>query len=169
MTMYSDWDCERIANWNKYRFPLNRMTKQIRKIEEEIGEFNGACKRENRLEELADVYIACAGLSRFSTMGEFFCRIMEALPDFYELRQAINAKMAKNNQRTFDEDMHHIPEEKETPQEDSIKEVPGMCHPEYVTVRKIFGYWKQDEQGNWHRVQEPFEFQELKKTAEYLR
>lgn len=168
MTMYSDWDCERIANWNKYRFPLNRMSKQIRKVEEEISEFKGACKRENRLEELADIYIACAGLSRFTTLGSFFCKVIEALPDFYTLKQAINSKMVKNNLRTFDEDMHHIPEEKEVPAEDVQKDTPGKSNPEYVTVHKVFAYWKQDDKGNWHRMEEPFEYQELKKTAEYL-
>lgn len=166
--MYNDWDSQRIANWNRYRFPCNRLLKQLKKVEEEISEFKGACKRDDRLEELADIYIACAGFGRFSPLGEFVCQVMEALPDVFELKQAVNAKMAKNNQRTFDEDMHHIPERKEEPHEDSIKEVPGKSKPEYITVRKVFGYWKQDEKGNWHRTEEPFEFKELKKNAEYL-
>lgn len=106
-----DWDMQKIQNWNKYRFPKNTIVKQRRKVEEEITEYNEAQSRSKKLEELADVYIAFAGFSRFSKLGEFVCcKLFEKLEDFDKLKKAIDAKMQINIHREFDKNMHHIGE-----------------------------------------------------------
>lgn len=162
--MNKNWDVEKIAKWNKYRFPLNNKTKQMRKIEEEIAEFGRATTRADKLEELADVYIAFAGLSRFTKIGEFVCRIFEGYEDFEELQNAVSEKMEINKRRKFDSNMHHVdPVALPEPKKD-IRHKPesGVAVPEYVTIRKVFHYWKKDENGNWQRVSEPYEFTVLK-------
>ena len=160
----TEWNMQQIQNWNKYRFPLNNKTKQMRKIEEEIGEYGRATTRADKLEELADVYIAFAGLSRFTKIGEFVCRMFEGYADFEELEKAVQDKMEINKLRKFDKDMHHVePVALPSPKKD-IKHNPasGIAEPEYITVQKVFHYWKQDENGNWRRVEEPYEFTVLK-------
>ena len=103
-----DWDMQKIQNWNKYRFPKNTIVKQRRKVEEEIAEYYDA-DGDNRLEELADVYIAFAGFSRFSKLGEFVCcKLFEQRNDFDKLKKAIANKMQINITREFDKNMHHI-------------------------------------------------------------
>lgn len=157
------WDMTKIANWNKVRFPKNYITMQRRKVEEEIGEFNDAISRKDKLEELADVYIAFAGLSRFSSIGAFVCKLFEHMPDYEMLRQTVDWKMGYNVRRKFDKKMHHIAEPEPVAQDDMIgNPKSGLINPEYIKVRKIFNYWKKDEKGNWHRCQEPYEFEVLK-------
>lgn len=157
------WDMEKIANWNKMRFPKNYLTLQRRKVESEIDEFNNAKTRKEKLEEMADVYISFAGLSRFSKIGEFVCRLFERMPDYELLQNAVNTKMAINITRRFDKNMHHLP-----PVVIPQSKLDGIHNPkcipdlEYITVKKIFNYWKKDECGNWHRVKEPYEFEVLK-------
>ena len=158
----TDWDMQKIQNWNKYRFPMNKESKQLRKVEEEIGEYGMARCRKEKLEELADVYIAFAGLSRFTKIGKFVCRMFEGYDGFDELQDAINAKMAKNIRRKFDENMHHIEPIPVVEKVDRACPVAGDENPEYIVVKKLFNYWKIDEKGNWHRVQEPYEFTVLK-------
>ena len=159
-----DWDMQKIQNWNKYRFPKNTIVKQRRKVEEEIAEFNDALSRKDKLEELADVYIAFAGLSRFSSIGAFVCKLFEHMPDYDMLRQAVDIKMGVNVRRRFDKNMHHIGQDAIPMAKDDWIANPksGIANPEYITVKKVFNYWKQDAKGNWHRCQEPYEFQVIK-------
>lgn len=161
--MTKNWDQDKIRKWNMYRFPTNKTLDQIKKIEGEIKEFKTAVGYGNKQEELADVYIACAGLSRFSSLGSFVCDVFESMPDFYKLQSIINLKMEINSLRKFDEDMHHIEEE---PEKDSIK-VTGFDNPEYVNITKNFHYWKKGENGKWRRVSEPFTFTVIK--SDYYR
>lgn len=161
-----DWDMQKIQNWNKYRFPLNKESKQLRKVEEEIGEYGMARCRKEKLEELADVYIAFAGLSRFTKIGKFVCKMFEGYEGFDELQDAINAKMAKNIRRKFDENMHHIeplPVQKKTDRK-SV-DVSGIVEPEYITITKDFNKWEK-ENNQWVRVPEPVEYTVVKERYE---
>lgn len=159
----TDWDMQKIQNWNKYRFPLNTEKMQLRKVEEEIAEYKNARNRAERLEELADVYIASAGLSRFTTLGWFICnKLFAGYDNFDELQIVINAKMAKNIHRKFDENMHHIeplPITKKTDRK-SV-DVAGIIEPEYITITKDFNKWEK-ENNQWVRVPEPVEYTVVK-------
>jgi hypothetical protein len=161
-----NWDRETITKWNKYRFPLNSQNKQIRKVEEEIAEFNREVKRDRKLEELADVYIAFAGLARFTSIGAFACKLFEQMPDFSMLHDAVKAKMIVNNKRVFDKNMHHI-EDMAINEDSDTTHAPSVENPEYIKITKKFHYWKQDERGKWHRVSEPYTFTVIK--SEYYK
>lgn len=107
-----NWNSANIANWNKITFPKNTKEKQIRKLESEITEWREAVTRQHKLEELADIFIASAGLTRFSNIGNFMCYLLQLLDDEnknkHVLHDAVDVKMNINRKRTFDEDMHHI-------------------------------------------------------------
>lgn len=106
----SEWNVANIANWNRVKFPDNTESKQLRKIKQEVREFKEANGYNARLEELADVYIALAGLSRFTQLGDFFCYVFTKMEGFEKLQKAVNNKMRINVNRQFDKDMHHIGE-----------------------------------------------------------
>lgn len=157
------WDMQKIANWNKVRFQKNYITKQRRKVEEEISEFNKAYgKPKQRLEELADVYIAFAGLSRFSSIGAFVCKLFEKMPDYEILQKAVDNKMEINIRRKFNKNMHHITELETVEKQNILNE-----DEEYITVKKVFHNWKKGDDGRWHIVDEPCEFEVLK--SEYYK
>ena len=158
----SNWEREYITKWNCYRFPMNTRYKQMRKVESEIDEWKNALDKSHKLEELADVYISSAGLARFTTIGELICRLFEALPEFYDLKRVIDAKMEVNDKRRFDKKMHHIELEEK---EEEKRVHPGVSQPEYITVQRTMNVWKKDDAGNWVCIQEPFEYQELKKAG----
>lgn len=164
MTDMKIWDRETIAKWNLYRFPSNTELRQKRKVVGEIKEFHQAKDRDHKLEELADVYISFAGLSRFSVLGEFVCDLFEQLPDFeILLKPQINAKMIINNRRRFDRNMQHlINSEPKDYKSDTSSVGAGLVEPEYITVKKSFNCWQKDEKGKWNRVKEPDEFEVLK-------
>lgn len=111
------WDLLCIATWNKSKFPKNTATMQLRKLAGEIDEWKEAKTRKHRLEELADVYIASAGLTRFGIIGKigsFICFLMQVLDaqgeKQGELQYAVDVKMRENVERTFDENMQHVPQ-----------------------------------------------------------
>lgn len=104
----NEWTVANIAVWNKIKFPDNTEWKQYRKVKEEVREYKDAVNKNDRLSELADVYIALAGLSRFSPLGGFVCNVFEQLEGFEKLKKAVDAKMLKNIRRTFDKGMHHV-------------------------------------------------------------
>lgn len=108
MAQIGDWNVANIANWNKIRFPDNSEWKQYRKVKEEVREFKRAKGYNDRLEELADVYIALAGLSRFSAVGDFLCYVFTKMDGFEKLQKAVTNKMNENVKRVFDRNMHHI-------------------------------------------------------------
>lgn len=137
----NDWTVDKIIEWNCDKFKKNNQTKQLKKIEEEITEFDEA---EEKLEiwlELADVYIAFARLGRFSKVGGFVCDLFKANKNFDKLRKLINLKMEENVTRTFDKNMHH----KEN-------------KPLGIKVIGTMNNWKKDAKGNWYKVAEPFEY-----------
>ena len=106
------WTSANIAVWNKSRFPKNTGDKQLAKLAGEIAEFKEAKGRDHKLEELADVFIASAGLTRFGgnygAVGGFICYVLNIQDDKGELKNAVSSKMLKNIEREFDENMHHI-------------------------------------------------------------
>lgn len=108
------WDVLSIATWNKSRFPQNTATMQRRKLAGEIDEFKQAVTRKDKLAELADCYIASAGLTRFGgssgAIGAFICDVLERIDDTGELKNAVWYKMLENVERKFDKNMQHIPQ-----------------------------------------------------------
>ena len=107
-----NWNSANIAVWNKSRFPNNTGDKQLAKLAGEIIEFKQARGRDHKLEELADVFIASAGLTRFGgnygAVGGFICYVLNAQDVKGVLKYAVSQKMLKNIERQFDENMHHI-------------------------------------------------------------
>lgn len=114
-----NWTSANIAVWNKITFPRNNSDKQRGKIASEILEFKEAKGEMAKLAELADVYIASAGLTRFGdnerVLGGFICWLLEQFDRLEKdkdkrlsLKDAVNAKMMVNRERMFDENMHHI-------------------------------------------------------------
>ena len=82
MIHWYNWTSANIAVWNKSKFPNNTVARQRMKLAGEITEFNEAITPEHKLEELADVYIASAGLTRFggndAKIGSFICSFLKA-------------------------------------------------------------------------------------------
>lgn len=107
-----NWTSANIAVWNKSKFPNNTAARQRMKLAGEITEYNEAVKPEHKLEELADVYIASAGLTRFggndAKIGSFICSFLESMDKKGRLQYAVGKKMLENIERQFDENMHHI-------------------------------------------------------------
>ena len=107
------WNSANIVVWNRIKFPHNTPFKQLCKIASEIREWREARGEQRKLEELADIYIATAGLMRFDgiyrDIGSFVCFALIQLDGKdCRLKDAIDAKMIINRQRDFDENMHHI-------------------------------------------------------------
>lgn len=112
MQRWHNWTSANIAVWNKSKFPKNSATKQRRKLAGEMQEFKEAITPAHRLEELADVYIASAGLTRFggndAIIGNFICSVLESEDKKGKLQYAVGQKMLENIEREFDENMQHI-------------------------------------------------------------
>lgn len=108
------WDLLCIATWNKSKFPENTATMQRRKLAGEIEEFKQAANVKEKLAELADCYIASAGLTRFGgssgAIGAFICDVLQRIDDTGKLAYAVDVKMRENVERTFDENMQHVPQ-----------------------------------------------------------
>jgi hypothetical protein len=110
---YYGWNSANIVVWNRVKFPDNTPQKQLAKLSGEIKEWREARGEQRKLEELADIYIATAGLMRFDgiyrDIGSFVCFALIQLDGKdCRLKDAIDAKMIINRQRDFDENMHHI-------------------------------------------------------------
>ena len=56
-----------IKEWNATQFPEADLPGQLMKLEEELHEFHNA-QDENRLKEISDVVIVCAGLGRWQSL-----------------------------------------------------------------------------------------------------
>lgn len=117
MVKLRHWDLLCIATWNKSKFPRNTTQGQLRKIVGEIKEWRDAVGSQHKLEELADVYIASAGLTRFGELGNigsFICQILQVLDsqgmETGRLQYAVDVKMRENVEREFDENMQHVPQ-----------------------------------------------------------
>lgn len=162
----TDWDMQKIANWNLFKFPLNNKWKQFGKTEEEAKEFFMAKTPEEKMQELSDAYIAFAGLSRFSYAAKLVCKVFESLDDWPVIKKYVDAKMAINIRRKFDENMHHIepvPVQKNTDRKPV--DVAGIVEPEYITITKDFNKWEK-ENNKWVRVPEPVEYTVVKERYE---
>lgn len=97
------WNKSSIAVWNKEKFRENTAFEQRVKCDKEAEEYFAAKSYPNRMEELADFYIANAGLGyRFGRgSGKLICQLIEDSPWWNEVNKAIQAKMEINQTRTF--------------------------------------------------------------------
>lgn len=107
------WNSANIVVWNRIKFPNNTPSCQLSKLAGEIQEWREAKGEQRKLEELADIFIATAGLMRFDgvyrDVASFFCFVMQQLDGKEcKLKDAVDAKMIINREREFDKNMHHI-------------------------------------------------------------
>lgn len=106
-----------IIKWHRNALPDATLNGQIKKYAEETCEFVSA-KKKDRLDELADMVIVCAGIIRFNKqLGRIFLQntyIIAAEYDYdmTELWHAVDKKMKINRMRvwkkTEDGRFHHI-------------------------------------------------------------
>ena len=93
-----------IKEWNATQFPDADLPGQLMKLEEELHEFHNA-QKENRLKELSDVVIVCAGLGRWQSHIGYHILSMVVNGAHYtevnRLLDAVEAKMAKNRARVW--------------------------------------------------------------------
>lgn len=106
-----------IVAWHLETFPDILPEKQKEKLEEEQQEFAIATTLQEKLEELADVYIVNAGLSRFypDDAKKHIIQIGKDLKSlnltFFVLKGAIEKKLEKNKKRAWliaGGEYHHI-------------------------------------------------------------
>lgn len=94
-----------IKIWHAETFPGTTFSGQLLKLEEELEESYQAKTREEALKELADVFIVCAGLTRWNSHIAQIILIEFILKNQFgfsgeEIIQAIKAKMEINHKRT---------------------------------------------------------------------
>ena len=94
-----------IAGWHTNTFPETTFSGQLLKLEEELEEFRQTTTRAESLKELADVFIVCAGLTRWNSHIAQIILIEFILKNQFgfsgeEIIQAIKAKMEINKERT---------------------------------------------------------------------
>lgn len=94
-----------IKIWHAETFPGTTFSGQLLKLEEELEEFRQATTRAESLKELADVFIVCAGLTRWNSHIAQIILIEFILKNQFgfsgeEIIQAIKAKMEINYKRT---------------------------------------------------------------------
>lgn len=93
-----------IKEWNATQFPEADLPGQLMKLEEELHEFHNA-QEENRLKEISDVVIVCAGLGRWkSLIGYHILSLVingAQHTEVNKLLDEVEAKMAKNRARVW--------------------------------------------------------------------
>lgn len=93
-----------IKEWNATQFPEADLPGQLVKLEEELHEFHNA-QGEERLKELPDVFIVCAGLGRWKSLIGYHILSMVVNgahhTEVNRLLDAVGAKMAKNRARVW--------------------------------------------------------------------
>lgn len=93
-----------IKEWNATQFPDADLPGQLMKLEEELHEFHNA-QGEERLKELPDVFIVCAGLGRWqSLIGYHILSLVVNGAHHTEVNRLLDeveAKMAKNRARVW--------------------------------------------------------------------
>ena len=91
-----------IKEWNATQFPDADLPGQLMKLEEELHEFHNA-QEENRLKEISDVFIVCAGLGRWQSHIGYHILSMVVNgahhTEVNRLLDAVGLKMAKNRAR----------------------------------------------------------------------
>lgn len=97
------WNKTSIAVWNKKFFRENSAFEQRVKCDREAEEYLSSPNYIKRMEELADFYIANAGLGyRFGcASGKLVCRLLEDSPWWNDVNEAIQQKMEINQARKF--------------------------------------------------------------------
>lgn len=94
-----------IKEWNATQFPEADLPGQLMKLEEELHEFRNGQGEEERLKELTDVVIVCAGLGRWQSL--IGCHILSMVVNgahyttVNKLLDDVEAKMAKNRSRVW--------------------------------------------------------------------
>lgn len=93
-----------IKEWNATQFPEADLPGQLIKLEEELHEFHHE-QGEERLKELSDVVIVCAGLGRWQSLIGYHILSMVVNgahhTEVNKLLDAVEAKMAKNRARVW--------------------------------------------------------------------
>ena len=93
-----------IRDWNEQQFPDATLDGQLMKLEEELKEFHHA-EGKDRLKEIADIVIVCAGLRRWQSFVGFhiLATVVNGAPQelVNELLDAVDEKMAKNRARVW--------------------------------------------------------------------
>lgn len=93
-----------IKEWNATQFPDADLPGQLVKLEEELHEFHNA-QGEERLKELSDVVIVCAGLGRWkSLIGYHILSLVVNGAHHTEVNRLLDEvglKMAKNRARVW--------------------------------------------------------------------
>lgn len=93
-----------IKEWNATQFPDADLPGQLVKLEEELHEFHNA-QDENRLKELSDVVIVCAGLGRWKSLIGYHILSMVVNgahhTEVNRLLDEVGFKMAKNRARVW--------------------------------------------------------------------
>lgn len=90
--------------WNATQFPEADLPGQLIKLEEELHEFHNA-QGDNRLKEISDVVIVCAGLGRWKSLIGYHILSMVVNGAHYtevnKLLDEVEAKMVKNRARVW--------------------------------------------------------------------
>ena len=93
-----------IKEWNATQFPDADLPGQLVKLEEELHEFHNA-QGDNRLKEISDVFIVCAGLGRWKSLIGYHILSLVVNGAHYtevnKLLDGVEAKMAKNRARVW--------------------------------------------------------------------
>ena len=93
-----------IKEWNATQFPDADLPGQLMKLEEELHEFHNA-QKENRIKEISDVFIVCAGLGRWNSLIGYHILSMVVNgahhTEVNRLLDEVGLKMAKNRARVW--------------------------------------------------------------------
>lgn len=93
-----------IKEWNATQFPDANLPGQLIKLEEELHEFHNA-QEDNRIKEISDVFIVCAGLGRWqSLIGYHILSLVVNGAHHTEVNRLLDEvglKMAKNRARVW--------------------------------------------------------------------
>ena len=97
------WTKATISRWNRKTFPSATTEEQRQKCRQEAREHLAAQTYEERVEELADYYIANGALGyRFGDeCGKVNCRNIEDLPNWGTINEAVQRKMDINVRRSW--------------------------------------------------------------------
>ena len=100
---FNYWNEHTICRWNKKTFVDNTPRQQRRKCNIEAVEYYEATTKEEKIKELADVFIASAGAARRygDKYAQLVCDLMRKLSIWPEINQAVQKKMFINLERTW--------------------------------------------------------------------
>lgn len=93
--------------WNKAKLPNNTLEMQIKKVGEEFNEFINTSDKEDGMKELADIFIAIAGIGRFSIekyfagLLSFFAELNRTQIDLTLLEEEVEKKLKSINNLNY--------------------------------------------------------------------